>query len=107
YYKQVSEGYDDRERFFIMQKVGMGSDEVKSTIRGQVLAVFFMPLLVAALHMTMAFPLITRLMRILFTSNLLLFIGCTLAAFAIFCGIYIIIYMLTARMYYHIVRLDI
>ena len=106
YYKQVSEGYDDRERFYILQKVGMGSDEVKTTIRGQVLAVFFMPVLVAALHMSMAFPLITRLMRILFTSNLLLFIGCTLAAFAIFCGIYVVIYILTARMYYHIVRLE-
>ena len=106
YYKQVSEGYDDRERFHIMQKVGMGSDEVKSAIRSQVLAVFIMPVLVAALHMSMAFPIIVKLMRILFAPSTLLFVCCTLAAFAIFCAIYIVIYILTARMYYHIVRLE-
>ncbi|MCR5322348.1 MAG: ABC transporter permease [Lachnospiraceae bacterium] len=106
YYKQVSEGYDDRERFHIMQKVGMGSDEVKSAIRSQILAVFIMPVLVAALHMSMAFPIIVKLMRILFAPSMMLFVVCTLTAFAIFCGIYIVIYILTARMYYHIVRLE-
>ena len=106
YYKQVSEGYDDRERFHIMQKVGMGSDEVKSAIRSQVLAVFIMPVLVAALHMSMAFPIIVKLMRILFAPSTMLFVACTLLAFAIFCAIYIVIYILTARMYYHIVRLE-
>ena len=106
YYKQVSEGYDDRGRFHIMQKVGMGSDEVKKTIRSQVLTVFFMPVLVAALHMAMAFPIIVRLMRVLFVPSITLFVICTLAAFAIFCGVYVVIYILTAKMYYHIVRLE-
>ena len=105
YYKQVSEGYEDRERFHIMQKVGMSGTEVKSAIRGQVLAVFFMPLLVAALHLTMASPMITKLMKILFLPGNLLFILCMVAAFVLFSCIYVVIYILTARMYYHIVTI--
>ena len=72
----------------------------------RVLTVFFLPVLVAAIHMSMAFKFIFRLMSVLFVPDTGLFILCTLAAFMLFCLIYVIIYMLTARMYYHIARLE-
>lgn len=104
YYKQISEGYEDRRNFQIMQKVGMSSREVKGAIRSQILLVFFLPLLVAAVHISVAFPILTKLLHIFFLSNDILFLGCTLATFGIFIIIYVAIYTLTARMYYQIVR---
>ncbi|MDD7389718.1 MAG: ABC transporter permease [Lachnospiraceae bacterium] len=103
YYKQISEGYEDRERFQIMQKVGMSSEEVQATIRSQILLVFFLPLLVAAVHMAFAFPMLTRLLEILFQSDLLRFFGCTLGVFGVFAVIYVLIYRITAKVYYRIV----
>jgi putative ABC transport system permease protein len=102
YYKQISEGYEDRERFWIMQKVGMSQEEVKGTIRNQILLVFFLPLLVAAMHTAFAFPILTRLLRALFAADQLLFLGCTLGALAAFAVLYVIIYSLTAHVYYKI-----
>jgi putative ABC transport system permease protein len=104
YYKQISEGYEDRERFWIMQKVGMSQEEVRSTIKSQILLVFFLPLLVAAMHTAFAFPILTRLLRVLFAANQMLFLGCTLGALAAFAILYVIIYSLTARTYFKLVR---
>ncbi|MDO4313114.1 MAG: ABC transporter permease [Eubacteriales bacterium] len=104
YYKQISEGYEDRERFAIMQKVGMTQAEVKQTIRSQVLTVFFLPLIVAAIHVAVAFPLIRLLMALLNMVNVKLYLICTVIAFLIFAVLYVIIYGLTARTYYKIVR---
>ena len=104
YYKQISEGYEDRERFQIMQKVGMSSDEVRGTIRSQILLVFFLPLLVAALHMAVAFPMLTKLLKILFLSDQMLFFWCTVASLGVFAVIYVVIYSMTARVYYRIVE---
>lgn len=69
FYKQISEGYDDKERFSIMEKVGMSNDEVKATIRSQVRTVFFLPILMAAIHVGMAFPMIKRLLSLFGLSN--------------------------------------
>jgi putative ABC transport system permease protein len=104
YYKQISEGYEDRERFWIMQKVGMSQEEVKGTIKSQILLVFFLPLLVAATHTAFAFPILTRLLRVLFSADQMLFFGCTLGALAAFAILYVIIYSLTAQAYYKLVR---
>lgn len=104
YYKQISEGYEDRERFQIMQKVGMSSDEVRGTIRSQILLVFFLPLLVAALHMAFAFPMLTKLLKILFLSDQMLFFWCTAASLGVLAVIYVVIYSMTARVYYRIVK---
>lgn len=104
YYKQISEGYEDAERFKIMQKVGMSPDEVKAAIRRQIVLVFFLPLIVAAIHTAFASPLLLKLLKIMFLSNIRLYFTCmgiTLAAFAI---IYVLIYSITARVYYHIVK---
>lgn len=104
YYKQMSEGYEDRERFEIMQKVGMSRKEVKSSVRRQILMVFFAPLLMAALHITMAFPLVNRLLRLMNMANTNLFILCTVVTIIVFASVYGIIYSITAKVYYKIVE---
>ncbi len=103
YYKQISEGYDDRLRFSIMKKVGMHHNEVKAAIRSQVLTVFFLPLFIAGVHVTAAFPLISKLLALLNCMNTQLYIKCTIVSFLIFSFMYTVIYLLTAKTYYRIV----
>ena len=104
YYKQVSEGYDDRGRFEIMEKVGMDAKLVRKTIRTQVLLVFFLPLLTAGVHILFAFPMIARLLTLFSLSNISLFGVCTAVTLILFAVIYTIVYLLTARTYYKIVQ---
>lgn len=104
YYKQISEGYDDKERFEIMQKVGMSHSEIKGSIRSQVLTVFFLPIITAAIHIAFAFPIITRVLAIINLTNTNLFAICTVASILIFTIFYAIVYTLTAKTYYKIVR---
>ena len=104
YYKQISEGYDDRQKFEIMQKVGMSKREVARTISSQILMVFFLPLVTAVMHIGFAFPLVRRIMRMFNLYNTGLFVACTLAAIGCFALVYAAIYILTARMYYKIVN---
>lgn len=104
YYKQISEGYEDRVRFQIMQKVGMSRREVKSTINSQVLLVFFLPLVVAGMHLAFAFPILEKVLHILLLSSTSLFVICSLVTFGVFAAVYTLIYMATARTYYKIVR---
>lgn len=104
YYKQISEGYEDRERFEIMQKVGMTQTEVKQTIRSQVLMVFFLPIVMAGIHIAFAFTIIRLLLAVIGMVNVKLYLLCTIAAFLVFAVLYVIIYSLTARTYYKIVR---
>ena len=104
YYKQISEGYEDQKRFEIMQKVGLSRREVRSSVRRQILMVFFLPLLMAMLHITMAFPMIRRLLLLFGMTNTKLFIGCTAGTVLIFAVVYGLIYLITARSYYHIVE---
>ena len=104
YYKQISEGYEDQKRFEIMQKVGLSRREVRSSVRRQILMVFFLPLLMAMLHITMAFPMIRRLLLLFGMTNTKLFIGCTAGTVLIFAVVYGVIYLVTARSYYHIVE---
>jgi putative ABC transport system permease protein len=103
YYKQIAEGYDDKERFEIMQKVGMSHDEVKHAIKAQVLTVFFLPLVAAVIHIAFAFKVITKLLLLFNLTNTSLFLACTIATILIFALFYSIVYALTARTYYRIV----
>lgn len=103
YYKQIVEGYDDKDRFAIMQKVGMSRQEVKRTVRTQVLLVFFIPLVAAAVHITAAFPMLTRLLKILGLENIPLFLVCTICTVLVFALIYALVYSMTAKVYYRIV----
>ncbi len=103
YYKQISEGYYDKDKFEIMQKVGMSKGEVKKTIRKQVLMVFFVPLVMAGIHILAAFKMITRLLQVFMMYNVPLFALCTAGTFVVFAIIYAIVYAVTAREYYKIV----
>ena len=102
YYKQISEGYDDRERYQIMQKVGMSKKEVRQSIRSQVLLVFFLPLIMAVIHLAFAFKIITKLLSVLNLTNVSLFFMYTVGTVAVFAVIYAIIYSITAKEYYKI-----
>ena len=83
YYKQISEGYEDKKRFEIMQKVGMSNQEVKSSIRSQVLTVFFLPLITAGIHVAVAFPIIRKILLMLSLTNTKLYVICTMSSFDI------------------------
>lgn len=103
YYKQISEGHDDRERYQIMQKVGMSKKEVRQSIRSQVLMVFFLPLAAAVLHIAVAFKVITKLLVALNMVNVSLFLTCTVATVVVFAVFYAAVFGVTAREYYRIV----
>lgn len=104
YYKQISEGYQDKKRFEIMQNVGMSLTEVKKTIRSQVLMVFFLPLVAAGIHIAVSFRIIQMMVRMLAMGETKLFGMCTLITLGIFCVIYGLVYAFTAKSYYNIVR---
>lgn len=104
YYKQVSEGYDDARRFNIMQKVGMSHKEVKQSIHSQILLVFFLPLVMAVLHLAFAFPMLEKILLVMGLANTQLILLSTLGCVAVFAVAYLIIYALTARTYYNIVE---
>ena len=104
YYKQMSEGYEDKDRFEIMQKVGMNRKEVKSTIRRQILLVFFLPLVTAVVHICAAFPMVRRLLLLMGMANTQLFVMCTAGTILAFAVVYSVIYCLTAKSYYKIVE---
>lgn len=103
YYKQISEGYEDKERFRIMQNVGMSHAEVKRSIHSQIMTVFFMPLIMAGIHVAFAFPIVKQILMMLNLTNTRLYIICTIVCFVAFTIIYVVIYSLTAKIYYHIV----
>lgn len=103
YYKQISEGYEDAARFSILRKVGMSKREIRSVVNSQVLTVFFLPLVAAGVHMTFAFPILSRLLRMFGFSNTLMFALVTLGSYAAFAVIYILVYKATSKSYQKIV----
>lgn len=106
YYKQIIEGYDDRSRFQIMRQVGMSKKLISSSVRSQVLTMFLLPLGVAAVHLCFAFPLLTRVLSALALDNVMIFFWCTLITFAAFVVVYVLVYLITARVYYHTVSIQ-
>lgn len=104
YYKQISEGYEDKKRFEIMQKVGMSRREVKRSIRAQVLMVFFLPLVTSFVHLAFSFNMISRMISIVGFTNVPLFVCCTAATALAFAILYAVVYARTARIYYKIVE---
>lgn len=103
FYKQISEGYEDKERFAIMEKVGMSNQEVKSTIRSQIRTVFLLPILMAAVHIAAAFPMIRRLLTLFSLTDKTLFAQCTVGTILVFFIIYLVVFMWTSKIYYKIV----
>ena len=104
YYKQISEGYEDKRRFEIMQKVGLSREEVRAAIRGQVLMVFFLPILVAAVHIAFDFNMVEKLLTLFYLHDTALTALCTLGTLLVFFLVYGAVYLLTARTYYKIVE---
>ncbi len=105
YYKQVSEGYEDAGRFKIMQQVGMDERVVRTSVRSQVLTVFFLPLVMAGVHIIAAFYLIKQLLALFSLFNSQLFMLCCAGTFAVFALVYALIFLVTAKSYYKIVRM--
>lgn len=103
YYKQISEGYEDQARFDIMQKVGMTRRDIRSSINSQLLLVFFLPLLLAGLHLAFAFPFVHKLLLLFNLWNTRLLVGTTAASFLAFAVLYTLVYRITSNAYYHIV----
>ena len=103
YYKQVSEGYEDKVRFEVMQKVGLSKKEIRNSISSQVLLVFFLPIVTAVIHIAFAFKMISKMLAVFNLTNISLFLICTLGTILVFTLIYGIAYSLTAKSYYKIV----
>lgn len=103
YYKQVSEGYEDRDGFIILQKVGLDEKQTRSTIRKQILTVFFLPLIFAFLHVAAVFHMLRLIVALLGVTNLPLLIQTTLATCGVFLLTYILVFLLTSRSYRKIV----
>lgn len=104
YYKQLSEGYDDAKRFEILQKVGMSEHEVKKTVNRQILTVFFLPLLVAVIHVAVAFFPISRAMVVFGVVNTPLLVVSSIVTILTYALIYLLVFRRTARTYFGIVR---
>ncbi|MDU2759803.1 MAG: ABC transporter permease [Streptococcus mitis] len=105
YYKQISEGYEDRERFIILQKVGLDQKQIKQTINKQVLTVFFLPLLFAFIHLAFAYHMLSLILKVIgvIDTNMMLIV--TLSICAIFLIAYVLIFMITSRSYRKIVQM--
>ena len=108
YYKQLSEGYEDQHRYEILQKVGMSRKEVKKTIRSQVLMVFFLPLIVTAIHLAFNFNIMNRILDLMDSGTASQFAGdtflfTTIITLAAFCVIYTLVYLITSKAYLRIV----
>lgn len=104
YFKQISEGYDDKAQFDILQKVGMDDRQVKATINSQVLWVFFIPLGMTLLHMLFASKIMSCMLGTFQLNDYALILRCIGVTCAAFMLLYLIVYKLTARVYYKIVR---
>lgn len=103
YYKQISEGYEDQGRFEILKKVGMTGREIRKSINSQVMTVFFLPLLVAGIHLAFAFPFLYKMLLMMGFHNLKLLIMVAAAAYLLFGAGYVLVYRITSRAYYHLV----
>ncbi|MBT0939811.1 ABC transporter permease [Streptococcus salivarius] len=105
YYKQISEGYEDRERFVILQKIGLDDLQVKQTIRKQVLTVFFLPLIFAFIHLAFAYHMISLIVRIIGVLNPDLMLVVTIIVCGVFFLAYVLVFALTSRSYRRIVSM--
>ncbi len=104
YYKQMSEGYEDKSKYVILKKVGMTKKEIRQSINSQVLTVFFLPLIASGIHMIFAFPMVSKMLMLFGLSNISLFAFVCLGSFGVFAALYIIVYLLTSGSYYRIVN---
>ena len=105
YYKQISEGYEDRDRFVILQKVGLDEKQTKRTIRKQILTVFFLPLIFAFVHLAFAYHMLSLMLKVLGVLNAALMLEVTLGVCAVFFIVYVLVFLITSRSYRRIVSM--
>ena len=105
YYKQISEGYEDRERFVILQKVGLDQKQIKQTINKQVLTVFFLPVIFAFLHLAFAYHMLSLIIKVIGGVNTAMMLSVTLSICGIFALIYVLIFIITSRSYRKIIQI--
>ena len=105
YYKQISEGYEDRERFVILQKVGLDQKQIKQTINKQVLTVFFLPVIFAFLHLAFAYHMLSMILMVIGVVDTAMMLSITLYICGIFALVYVLIFMITSRSYRKIVQI--
>ena len=105
YYKQISEGYEDRERFVILQKVGLDQKQIKQTINKQVLTVFFLPVIFAFLHLAFAYHMLSLILKVIGGVDTAMMLSVTLSICGIFALVYVLIFMITSRSYRKIVQI--
>ena len=103
YYKQISEGFEDKAKYEILRKVGMTRTEIKESINSQVLTVFFAPLIAAGVHMAFAFGIISRMLALFGLVDSGLFAAVAMGCFLLFGLLYAMVYLLTSKRYYRIV----
>lgn len=103
YYKQISEGYDDADRFAIMRKVGLSPSDIRRSVNSQILTVFFLPVIVAAIHIAFDFRLVVKLLSMFALNNISLMLACTGVTLLMFIVVYSVVFMITSRAYYKIV----
>lgn len=104
YFKQITEGHEDRERFVILQKVGMDDKQVKSTINRQILWVFFIPLVGALVNAAFSTNLIVKILQVFRLYDSDLTVWCMVITCALFALTYLIAYRATAKTYYKIIK---
>lgn len=104
YYKQISEGAEDKRSYRILQEIGLTKDEVKKTINSQVLVVFFMPIIVSIIHFAAAFVMISKLIKLFGVTNMSIIVTVSLSTIIIISIIYFFIYRKTSKIYYRIVE---
>ncbi|MDO6228915.1 ABC transporter permease [Streptococcus infantis] len=105
YYKQISEGYEDRERFVILQKVGLDQKQIKQTINKQVLTVFFLPVIFAFLHLAFAYHMLSLILKVIGVVDTAMMLTVTLSICGVFALVYVLIFMITSRSYRRIVQM--
>lgn len=103
YYKQISEGYEDQNRFEIMQKVGMTKADIRKNINSQMLTVFFLPLVMAGVHLAFAFPFVSKILTMFSFDDMRLNVCVSVTCFVVFGIFYTIVYKITSGSYYAIV----
>ena len=104
YYKQISEGYEDKGNFEIMRKVGITDKQIKQSIRSQVLLIFFSPLIIATLHTIVAYPFIEKILRLFFITDNSIFLQALAVTIVVFAIFYLIVYAITSKIYYRIIK---
>ena len=105
YYKQISEGYEDRERFVILQKVGLDQKQIKQTINKQVLTVFFLPVIFAFLHLAFAYHMLSLILKVIGVIDTAMMLTVTLSICGVFALVYVLIFIITSRSYRKIVQI--